>query len=151
MSQNITNNFNDGFNHDFTDEVRAGKNSVAVSYSLQDAWRLVSIASSPELSLHTCRWVEGGVRCSTVAQGLYFPAHLREHHGIHGIGYHPLGFSCQWEGCSETSTFNREGLMKHIQEIHLLWRWNCPSCGAVFMHQIARNAHHARCMGAITK
>ncbi|KAG6370722.1 hypothetical protein JVT61DRAFT_4643 [Boletus reticuloceps] len=130
MSQNITKGYNDGFNHDFTDE---------------DARRLVSIATSPELSAHTCRWVEGSVRCSATVQGLCFPSHLREYHGIHGIGHRTIGFMCQWEGCSDTSTFSKEGLMKHIQERHLLWKWNCPNCGTVFMHQVARNAHYARC------
>ncbi|KAF8553633.1 hypothetical protein OG21DRAFT_1509965 [Imleria badia] len=134
MPQNITNNYNDGFNHDFTDE---------------DAQRLVSIATSPELSPHTCRWVEGGVRCSTAVQGLYFSTHLRELHGIQGIGHRSRGFLCQWEGCSDASPFSKEGLMRHIQERHLLWRWNCPSCGAVFTHQIPRNDHHARCAGVL--
>ncbi|KAN0079992.1 hypothetical protein V8E55_009558 [Tylopilus felleus] len=134
MSHNLTNDYNDGFNHDFTDE---------------DAHRLVSIASSPELSIHTCRWVESGKRCTATIQGIHFSTHLRDYHGIQGLGFRTIGFVCQWEGCTNTSTFNKEGLMKHIQEKHLLWRWNCPNCGAIFAHQLARNAHYARCAVAV--
>ncbi|KAG8215265.1 hypothetical protein J3R82DRAFT_8820 [Butyriboletus roseoflavus] len=122
--------------------------SIAVSYSLQDAQRLVSIASSPELNPHTCRWAAGGVRCGTAVQGIYFPTHLRDAHGIYGVGYRSLGFLCQWENCSDASTFNKEGLMRHIQEKHLLWRWLCPSCGAAFTGKVARNTHLALCGGA---
>ncbi|KAH0834016.1 hypothetical protein J3R83DRAFT_11252, partial [Lanmaoa asiatica] len=145
MPQNNTNGHHDGFNHNFTDEVRQTQSPSLFLISLQDARTLVSIASSPELCPHTCRWVEGGVRCSTAVQGIFFPSHLRDYHGI-CVGYHSRGFLCQWEDCSDASTFSKEGLMRHIQERHLLWKWHCPICGAAFIGKVARNAHYVLCI-----
>ncbi|KAF9219343.1 hypothetical protein BS17DRAFT_789521 [Gyrodon lividus] len=135
MSQSTIYSYNDGYNHDFNDE---------------DALRLVCIAASPEYRPHTCRWVDSGIRCDTVIQGLYFPAHLCERH-VFAVGQDNLHFQCQWEGCSDTLVASKEMLMKHIQERHLLWRWNCPNCGVVFPRKTSRNAHHALCMGVNNK
>ncbi|KIJ18192.1 hypothetical protein PAXINDRAFT_167449 [Paxillus involutus ATCC 200175] len=129
MSQNIT-YYNDGYNHDFTDE---------------DAMRLVRIAASPEYRPHTCRWVDSGILCDSVIQGIYFHTHMRERHGIFVVGQDTPRFQCRWEGCSDTTLVNKEMLLRHIQERHLLWRWNCPNCGMVFTRKASRNSHHALC------
>ncbi|KIK90584.1 hypothetical protein PAXRUDRAFT_831585 [Paxillus rubicundulus Ve08.2h10] len=129
MSQNMA-YYNDGYNHDFTDE---------------DAMRLVRIAASPEYRPHTCRWIDSGTACDGVIQGLYFPTHMRECHSIFVVGQDSPRFQCQWEGCSDTTLASKDILMRHIQERHLLWRWNCPNCGMVFLGKVSRNAHHALC------
>ncbi|KAG9311028.1 hypothetical protein JVU11DRAFT_8925 [Chiua virens] len=132
MPQNMARGYNDGYNHDFTDE---------------DARRLVSIASSPELSPHICRWVEDSARCNVSVQGLYLPSHLRDHHGIYGTTYRSVGYLCRWDGCADSSTFSKDGMLRHVQERHLQWRWNCPNCGAVYMGRPARDAHYILCDG----
>ncbi|KIJ60452.1 hypothetical protein HYDPIDRAFT_117160 [Hydnomerulius pinastri MD-312] len=133
MSDHTTSRYDDGFNHDFTDE---------------DVLMLLSIATSPEYRAHTCRWLErGGMPCEAVIQGLYFPIHLRDHHGLFMAGQNNARYQCLWEGCADGIQVSREILMRHIQERHLLWKWACPNCGTEFTRKSTRDLHHAHCVG----
>lgn len=147
MSNGVVYTHGDGFNHDFTDEastpnISCFKLKMMTHFcTKQDALMLVSIASSPEHRLHTCRWMDSAGRCGSDIQGGSYPQHFRERHGI--IHMDARQMRCQWEGCMEF--ISAGNLFPHLQQKHLAWRYPCFNCGMEFPRKSMRNAHFMQC------
>lgn len=105
---------------------------------------LVNIASSPEHRLHTCRWVDNAGRCGHDIQGVSFPAHFRDRHGIAFLDTRFM--KCQWEDCMECI---RGNLFLHMQQKHLAWRYPCFNCGAEFPLKNMRDVHFTQCKATV--
>lgn len=74
----------------------------------------------------TCCWIlPNGTPCNESVKGRDFSAHLRVRHDV--VGTPSSQHKCYWDGCRERE-FNRDCLIRHLREKHLLWRWPCPTC-----------------------
>lgn len=89
---------------------------------------------------HTCGWVVGGEACSDVLFPREFSGHLREH-GVTGDDNAKM--SCCWVGC-DADPMNRESMLRHVVEVHLELRIECPDCGQTFTRRTTLNNHRRR-------
>ncbi|KAH7884556.1 hypothetical protein F5I97DRAFT_1470252 [Phlebopus sp. FC_14] len=120
--------YDGGYNEDFSDE---------------DMERLLQIATTDsERSIYQCGWVEGQSLCNEEFQGSKLSAHLKAAHGI--TGPDNAQFVCCWAGCA--TPMKKESVIRHVQEIHLIWRYYCPwpVCKEHFSRKYTLNQHYKK-------
>ena len=103
-----------------------------------DAQRLIEIAAQHP---YTCGWmIHRGAHCGMPIFAHKFPAHLREYHGISGMGRNPI--YCKWEGCG--ALVSKESINQHVTEMHLHRSHVthvCTICGEEFFRKYTLNSH----------
>ncbi|KAF9223342.1 hypothetical protein BS17DRAFT_134707 [Gyrodon lividus] len=92
-----------------------------------------------DIKVYACRWLVNGVACHTEIPGRDYSTHLRT---VHGVGRDPR-LECKWDHCGEH--LKKDCVIRHLQEKHLMYRWPCPKCGALFTRRGNMNAHRANC------
>ncbi|KAI6025664.1 hypothetical protein F5J12DRAFT_443684 [Pisolithus orientalis] len=98
------------------------------NWSVDDDVLLIENGHLEKIS--ACRWILGnGMLCNELVKGKDFSGHLRGRHGV--VEAPSLQHRCRWEGCQQQQ-FNRDCLIRHVREQHLLWRWPCPYCHQLF-------------------
>lgn len=106
-------------------------------WSSEDEQALLNYAAVPrDQQPHTCGWVVCGEPCNSVLFPNEFSAHLRAH-GVRGGGNAKM--SCCWVGCTEQ--MNTECVVRHVLEVHLELRYECPDCGRTFSRKTSLNNH----------
>ncbi|KAI6025455.1 hypothetical protein EDC04DRAFT_241295 [Pisolithus marmoratus] len=89
---------------------------------------------------HTCGWVVGGAPCGHVL----FPAEFSEHLRAHGVsGNDATRVPCRWVAC-DSPQMGRGNLLRHVFEVHLELRFECPDCGMSFTRRNSLNNHRRR-------
>ncbi|KAF9223614.1 hypothetical protein BS17DRAFT_780898 [Gyrodon lividus] len=119
MAQNL------GYNYDFHDE---------------DADRLCQLAPFANASsnrYYCCGWTAGQSICNAAVPGPEFAEHLRVYHGVTGPDKTKL--RCYWTGCG--SIMNKESVVRHVQEMHLNWKYACPVCSEEFSRNNTMTNH----------
>ncbi|KIJ66806.1 hypothetical protein HYDPIDRAFT_108721 [Hydnomerulius pinastri MD-312] len=101
--------------------------------------QLASVANTSEAQSHHCLWTYP-TKCDALIQGACFPEHLRVDHGVLGPDKDKL--TCCWEGCF--ISMNKEIMVRHVLEKHLMWRYKCPVCGEDFSRKSTMQMHHRR-------
>ncbi|KAI6154605.1 hypothetical protein BKA82DRAFT_158464 [Pisolithus tinctorius] len=86
---------------------------------------------------HTCGWVVGGEPCNDVLFPEQFSGHLTTH-GIRGNG--TTNMLCCWVGCNAPK-MKKESVLRHVFEVHLELRFECPDCGLSFTRKTSLNHH----------
>lgn len=89
---------------------------------------------------HTCGWVVGVEPCNEVLFPKQFSAHLKAH-GVRGDDNAKM--SCRWVGC-DAGQMNKESVLRHVFEVHLELRIECPDCGQTFTRKTSLNNHRRR-------
>ncbi|KIJ58517.1 hypothetical protein HYDPIDRAFT_119451 [Hydnomerulius pinastri MD-312] len=117
---------------------------IEYNQSFGDKESVDFIANVLDSKFHTCLWLDGeGSPCNQVLEAKDFNAHLRSTHGLTA----PSGsYPCCWYGCSSLrGAQKRPGLERHVQEIHLEYRWPCGRCDQVFTRKANLKSHLAGC------
>ncbi|KAF9243547.1 hypothetical protein BU15DRAFT_59914 [Melanogaster broomeanus] len=101
---------NGGFNYNFSDERH--------------------MPMSPRTATIVAAWDvgQGQDPCNASIQGPDFSEHLRIVHGV--TGHEKMQLRCWWMGCG--SLMKKESVVRHVQEMHLGWRYSCSVCGEEF-------------------
>ncbi|KAG2031233.1 hypothetical protein BDR03DRAFT_972936 [Suillus americanus] len=98
---------------------------------------------SPD-ELFQCMWVcPTGLHCNALIRGYNLSTHLREAHGLHGSDKSRCW--CLWNSCNRE--FNKESVVRHVEEIHLGIGYSCNQCGAAFSRRDTLNRHSRACSG----
>ena len=66
-----------------------------------------------------------------------FSMHLRDQHGVEGGSKAKV--RCNWTKCG--TVVNKENLVRHVMEQHLLYRFLCEECGGNFSRRHTLNSH----------
>ncbi|KIK48150.1 hypothetical protein CY34DRAFT_65780, partial [Suillus luteus UH-Slu-Lm8-n1] len=72
--------------------------------------------------------------------GHELPAHLKGH-GIQGTD--KLRFSCKWNSCGVE--LNRENVVRHVKEKHLVINYACDICNQTFTRKYNLFTHCKKC------
>ncbi|KAG9315155.1 hypothetical protein JVU11DRAFT_4278 [Chiua virens] len=99
-----------------------------------------SVASHPQNCYHTCYWMTPYGVCNTQILGHDLSEHLRTCHGVSGPEKALL--RCHWHNC--LGEMRKESLARHIQEIHLEWKYVCPNCSERFTRNYTMQGHISR-------
>jgi len=128
-----------GFNDTFNDEVRYIHLGEALTDSLQDEKMLLEYVARPvEQQPYMCGWVTwSGMTCNVPIIGASFSMHLRDQHGVEGGSKAKV--RCNWTKCG--TVVNKENLVRHVTEQHLLYRFLCEECGGNFSRRHTLNSH----------
>ncbi|KAH7884667.1 hypothetical protein F5I97DRAFT_1485204 [Phlebopus sp. FC_14] len=102
-------------------------------FTEQDHYELIRIGL--ENRTHYCGWWSNGRTCNAIVRGGDISAHLR----LHGV-WDQTRYTCLWGDC-DRGEFNRDCLIRHIQEKHLEWKWICVRCDAIFTRRSVLNRH----------
>lgn len=110
-----------------------------LDWSSEDEQVLLNyVDGPPEQHPYTCGWAAGGVLCNEVLFPKQFSAHLKEH-GVRGNDK----MLCCWVGC-HADKMNKESVLRHVFEVHLELRSECPDCGMTFTRKTSLNNHRKR-------
>lgn len=110
-------------------------------WSTEDENVMLNLVSGPRAEQpHTCGWVVSGEPCNAVLFPRDFSRHLRDH-GVRGNN--AAAISCGWVAC-DNPQMNRGNVLRHVFEVHLELRFECPDCGMSFSRRNSLNNHRRR-------
>ncbi|KAI6127385.1 hypothetical protein EDD16DRAFT_1516664 [Pisolithus croceorrhizus] len=94
------------------------------------------LTSPPDKQPHTCGWVDSGVVCYQPLLPDEFSNHLRRH-GV--TGDDKAKMYCRWVHCN--TLMNKESVARHVLEVHLGIKFECPVCGYEFSRRDSMMSH----------
>lgn len=110
-------------------------------WSAKDELTMLNYLAVPRMQQpHTCGWIVSGEPCNNVL----FPDQFSGHLATHGVqGNNMTKMLCCWVGCN-APIMKKESLLRHVFEVHLELRFECPDCGMNFTRKASLNNHRKR-------